>query len=180
MVKDVAPLDGYQDPYGLLLAVLQDATDDWRMEFDWSGELKKTIGSEVMRWRPYPSGPHMAGVMLHMIVAEVAWFESFVLKREVSAADKALLMWDEIDVDAGQWPEPPDQPLSWYFDLQDQFRLRTLAAVKEWPTPDTQLQGRERIYTPPWVLGHVIQHESYHGGQIVLLYEAYKAQSAAQ
>jgi len=32
MTADVKPLPGYQDPYGLLAAILQDGTNEWRME----------------------------------------------------------------------------------------------------------------------------------------------------
>lgn len=175
MVKDVAPLPGYQNPYGLLCAILQDATVEWQTEFDWSGDLVPSLGPDVMAWRPYPGGPNIGGQILHMIIAEVAWFEWFVLKREISSEDKELLMWDEIDVDTGTWPDPPSEPMSWYLDLHARYRARTLEAVKQWPAADTVLEGTEHSYSPAWVLGHVIQHEAYHGGQIVMLYECYKA-----
>jgi uncharacterized damage-inducible protein DinB len=70
----------------------------------------------------------------------------------------------------------PSQPLSWYLDLHDRFRARTLEAVKSWPPADTlkDRAGEDNQYTPRWVLGHVIQHEAYHGGQIVMLYDLWK------
>jgi len=78
-------------------------------------------------------------------------------------------MVDEIDVDEWRWPEPPRQPISWYFELQNRIRARTLERIKEWPSPESskELGGHPR--TMRWVLGHVIQHEAYHGGQAVLL-----------
>jgi uncharacterized damage-inducible protein DinB len=171
MVKDPVPLPGYPEPYGLLCAILQDATVDWRGEL-WGAK----IGPEVMTWRPRPGGQSIGAVILHMIVAEVFWFERFVLEREIDAEDKRLLMWDEIDVDKGSWPEPPYQPLSWYFELHDRFRARTLDAVKQWPAPGSlkDRAGENHKYSMLWVLGHVIQHEAYHGGQVVMLYDLWK------
>lgn len=165
MRRDIAPLPGYPDPYGLLLATLQDGTYDWR------NELWHDCDADVMTWQVRPGGRSIGAQILHMIIVEIDWLESFVLKREISEEDRKLLMWDEMDVDAGKWPVPPAEPIAWYYDLQDRFRTRTLETVKDFPPPDTILHGRVDSFTPPWVLGHVIQHESYHGGQVVMLHD---------
>lgn len=173
MVNDVAPLPGYAEPYGLLCAILQDATKEWRWELD--GDL----GSEVTTWRPQPGGRSIGAVILHMIAAELFWFEQFALDRQIDPDDKKRLLWDELDVDSGTWPDAPAQPISWYFQLHDSYRARTLEAVKAWPPADTlkDLHGWPRSMR--WVLGHVIQHEAYHGGQVVVLYDLWKARAGA-
>lgn len=170
MKKDTVPLPGYPEPYGLLCAILQDATIDWR------SEIHEDLGPEITTWRPRPGGQSIGAIILHMIIAEVFWFEQFALDRVISAEDKELLKWNEIDVDEGHWPDVPSQPLSWYFALHDRFRARTLEAVKSWPAADflKDRAGEDWKYSMRWVLGHVVQHEAYHGGQIVMLYDLWK------
>jgi uncharacterized damage-inducible protein DinB len=179
--RDVSPLDGFPEPYGLLCAILQDASRDWRQELAWQGtrdEIDAIFTAEVVTRRMRPGGPSIGAIMLHMIVVEIFWFEVFVLGREFPEEDARLLMANEIEVDEGKWPDPPHQPLTWYFDLQDRYRARSLELIKEWPSPETTKEASwGNRYTPRWVLGHVIQHESYHGGQINMLADALKAPS---
>ena len=163
MLRDTKPLPGYQEPYGLLAAVLQDGTKEWR------GELGDSLSAEAMVWQPHPGLHSVGAIILHIISVEIIWFERFVLHLPIDPEEKALLMMDEIDVDAEQWPEPPQRPLSWYFELQDRIRARTLEGLKRWPDPEETRKDGSRVVTPRWVLGHVIQHEAYHGGQAVLL-----------
>jgi uncharacterized damage-inducible protein DinB len=172
MAKDVAPLEGFPEPYGLLSAILQDATADWRME------LWYDFGPEVATWRVRPEGQSIGAIILHMICVELYWIEQFALDRTIDAEDKKILMWDEIDVDSGKWPTPPAQPIQWYFELQDRYRARVLESIKSLPAADSLIQWGEEPVTPRWVFGHVIQHESYHGGQIVMLYDLWKSQNA--
>jgi hypothetical protein len=105
---------------------------------------------------------------------EVSWFERFVLGLPADPDERRLLMSDEIDVDAGRWPDPPRQPIQWYFDLHDRIRARTLEGIKQWPDADATRVRGEHPHTMRWVLGHVIQHEAYHGGQAVLLNTLYR------
>jgi uncharacterized damage-inducible protein DinB len=175
MVYDTPPMPGFPEPYGLLCSILQDATRDWR------AELYGDLGPEVTTWRPRAGGSSIGGILLHMIGVEVFWFEHFVLGKRDSE-DIPVLMSDKIDVDQGVWPDVPAQPMSWYFDLHDRYRARTLESIKQWPAADTLLdrEGEPNRYTPRWVLGHVIQHETYHGGQIVMLHDFWKHQAALE
>ncbi len=166
MANDVEPLPGYPEPYGLLCAVLQDGTSDWRGEL-WGAE----IGPDVTAWRPRPGGQSIGAILLHMVIVEIFWFECFVLGQRPSDEDKRTLLWDEIDVDEGRWPDPPAQPIQWYFDLFDRVRSRSLERIRQWPPPATLVERNGMSRTPRWVLGHVIQHEAYHGGQVVMLYD---------
>lgn len=169
MIKDVAPLPGYQEPYGLLTAVLQDATRDWR------NELWQEVPPEAVTWRAHPSTPSIGAIILHMIAVELYWFEVFVLDEKISDEDKQALMWDQIDVDNDIWPDVDAQPIQQLYALQDRYRARSLETIKRWPEPTIAKTHYEDVQaTAPWVLGHVIQHESYHGGQIIMLYELWK------
>ncbi|HWD37243.1 MAG TPA: DinB family protein [Fimbriimonas sp.] len=172
MIVDVAPLPGYPELYGILCATLQDATNEWRWE------INAELGPEITTWRPRPGGPSIGAILLHMITAERYWFEQVALGRSIPLEDKELLLWDEIDVNEARWPDVPLKPLSWYFALQDRFRAVTLEAVKSWASPETLLEHHGRQTSLRWILGHVIQHEAYHGGQIVALYTQWNAQNA--
>ena len=164
MLIDAKPLPGYQEPYGLLCAVLQDGTNEWRWEID------PNLSEDAVVWQPYPGMHSIGAIILHIIGVEIFWFERVVLDLPTDPEEKKLLLWDETNVDEWQWPEPPRRPLSWYFELHDRIRARTLESIKKWPPADATLEFDGTQRTMRWVLGHVIQHESYHGGQAVLLY----------
>jgi len=168
MIQDVVPRPGYPEPYGLLCAILEDGTIEWRTE------LWDDLGPEAVTWQARPGGPSIGALLLHIVGAEIFWFERFALGREIGLDDRKTLLSDEIDVDGGVWPEAPFQPMSWYFELQDRYRIRTLEAVRQWPSPETMKEHDGRLRSMRWVFGHVIQHESYHGGQIVMLYDLWK------
>ena len=163
MIIDAAPFPGYQEPYGLLCAILQDGTNEWRWELD------PDLSEDAVVWQPYPGTHSIGAVILHIAAVEIFWFERFALDLPADAEERKLTMADETDVDSWRWPEPPRKPIAWYFELHDRIRARTLEGIKKWPPADStrDLHGNPR--TMRWVLGHVIQHEAYHGGQAVLL-----------
>ena len=163
MLIDAEPLPGYQEPYGLLCAILQDGTNEWRWELD------QNLSEDAVVWQPYPGTHSIGAILLHIIWVEIFWFEQFALGLPPNPEEALLLMAEETDVDAWRWPEPPRRPISWYLELHDRIRARTLENIKKWPAADStrDLNGKPR--TMRWVLGHVIQHEAYHGGQAVLL-----------
>lgn len=169
MLKDVAPLSGYTESIGLLAAVLQDGTEEWHTEL-WCDD----IPAEGMTWRAVPGGPSMGAIMLHIIAVEILWIEPFLLGLEMNPEEREALLVEATDVDEGVWPDPPSQPMSWYLAWHQQVRARILSGLQNLTDADIPRQGRERQFTPRWVLGHVIQHEAYHGGQIVLLHEMWK------
>lgn len=164
MQRDIQPLPGLPEPYGLLGAILQDGTQEWR------GEIDNDLDADFMVWQPHPGMHSIGAVMLHIIGIEIVWFERMVLGLPISVEERWLFMFDETDVDEWQWPTPPHEPLSWYFELHDRIRARTLEGLKRWPAADVPFDRNDGASrTPRWVLGHVIQHEAYHGGQAVLL-----------
>jgi uncharacterized damage-inducible protein DinB len=174
MLFDAHPLPGYQEPYGLLCAILQDGSNEWRWELD------PNLSEDAIVWQPHPGMHSIGGVILHIVEVEVFWFEQFVLDQTPDQEERALLMADEIDQDSWAWPTPPLKPLSWYFELHDRVRLRTLESIKSWPAPDFEKELGGDPRTMRWVLGHVIQHEAYHGGQAVLLQRLWQLAPAQQ
>lgn len=172
-IDDVEPLPGYPEPYDLLCAVLQDGTREWR------NELPPDLGEEVVAWQPYPGSHSIGGILLHIIAVEIFWFEQFAMGIPFDPEERKLLLWEETDVDAPYWPAPPRQPLAWYFELHDRIRARTLERIRTWPPADTVREHHGRGCTLRWVLGHVIQHEAYHGGQAALLHDLWHRNQAS-
>jgi uncharacterized damage-inducible protein DinB len=169
MTRDAVPLPGYPAPYDLLCGILQDSTQEWRWEVD------PDLGPDAVTWQARPGGHNIGGIILHMIHAELYWLEMIALGRQLPQEVKDELLWDQIDIESGRWPAVPHQPLSWYFALQDKYRAQTLEAVKSWAPADTLVPQRDDKCSLRYIFGHVIQHDSYHGGQIVLLNDLWKA-----
>jgi uncharacterized damage-inducible protein DinB len=61
--------------------------------------------------------------------------------------------------------------LAYYYEIQDRVRARTLESIKTFPDPATVIEreGWSSSVTLRWILNHVVAHESYHGGQAVML-----------
>lgn len=171
MNRDTPPLPGLAAPYDLLASVLQDGTHEWR------AELPDDVPVAAVVWQPHPGMHSIGGIMLHIMAIEVIWFERFVLRLPLSQEERELFMLAETDVDEWRWPTPPLQPLAWYFELHDRIRARMIEGFKNWPAGETHIEDGDEYLTPRWVLGHVIQHEAYHGGQAVLLYRLWQLQN---
>jgi uncharacterized damage-inducible protein DinB len=164
---DVVPLSGYPVEYAVLLAALQDGTREWREEL---GDVEPRL----IAWQPYPQGYSIGGVLLHIAEVEAHWIEVFCLDRELEASETKLYRSHEIDQYAGKWPTCGPEPLGYYYDLLDKVRGRTLESVKAFSNPETVKASRWGRLSLRWVLAHVTQHDSYHGGQAVLLHEMAK------
>lgn len=175
---DVAPLDGYDPEVGLLLAVMQDSTNEWRMEMLEFCHLWQCqdLPRDAILWQEAPGGISIGALMMHMMEAELWWSGEVIGGVPVSEDDRKRLRMDGIDQYEDRWPKPLDLDLKGYFDLMDEVRARTLAVVKNetatriCPRPNPE----ERGATVRWILGHLAQHEAYHGGQAVSLMKRWK------
>ena len=163
MIIDAEPLSGYQEPYGLLCAILQDGTNEWRSELD------HNLSEDAVVWQPHPGMNSIGAIILHIIAVEIFWFERFALDLPSDPEESKILMVDETEVDEWRWPDPHRRSISWYLELHDRIRARTMESIKKWPEADSTREWDGKPRTMRWVLGHVIQHEAYHGGQAVLL-----------
>lgn len=163
---DVAPLPGYESGVGLLLASLADSTREWREEL---GEPS----IEAITWQPAPGMHSIGAELLHIADVEVYWLECFAAGRPRDPEELKLLLSEETNQDEGIWPTPPAEPIQWYFDLHDRLRKRAWEAVRE-IEPKRVYERRSNSFTFGWILAHVVEHDSYHGGQAVLLHELWK------
>ena len=163
---DLPTLPGMHPEYGLKASMLADATREWR-------EYLVDVEPEALVYQPFPGGHSMGAVMLHMADVEAYWIENFLLGLDRDPAELKEFLSEETKQDEVDWPTPPLKPLSYYFDLQDRVRERTLRNLAKLPEPGFRKDRREYTATAGWVVNHVIGHESYHGGQVVLLHEIY-------
>lgn len=163
---DLVPPEGFDPKVAILIATLHDSTREWKSEL---GEPTE----DAIVWQPYENGPSIGGQLLHLIGVEAFWFETFLAKSPRPEGERELLMADQINVDNHFWPTPPRQPIKWYYDLLDTVRERALKALAKVDVELTLPMDESYEFTTPWVIGHVVQHDSYHGGQAVLLHEMY-------
>jgi uncharacterized damage-inducible protein DinB len=161
---DIAPFPDYPQEYGTLLATLQDGTREWREELG-------DPDPKLIAWQAVPNGHSIGGVLLHIAEVEAYWIEEVGLGRTISPEELKLHMSAEIEQYAGCWPTPPAQPISYYYDILDKVRVRTLESVKAFGPVDDVKATKWGTMTLRWILAHVIEHESYHAGQAVLLHE---------
>jgi uncharacterized damage-inducible protein DinB len=170
---DVPTIDGLNTEIGLLLAMLDDGTQEWREEL---GEIER----ETVVWQPVPSGHSIGVLILHIADVEAYWLHQIAAGERLSPELSATLMGDATDQYAGIWPSPHQQPLAWYLEQHDAIRARTREIVSRINAPEhlgrrhSKAQGSETEFTLRWLLHHVLTHEAYHGGQAVLLAQQYK------
>jgi uncharacterized damage-inducible protein DinB len=158
---------GLHPELGILFGSLTDGTNEWR-------ESLETPSPEAIIWSPYPGGPSIGGVLLHSISAEIHWLIKVGAGQTPDDTHPARVYDASVDHLGPSWPVPPAEPIEWYFELQDKNREHMLEAVMNHNDPYAVHQGRTSTMTYRWILAHLVQHDSYHGGQAVLLHEMYK------
>lgn len=156
----------YADPeIGLLLSLLTQTTQEWR-------EQLGNVPREVVNWQTGADGQSIGGLLLHIADVEGFWLHEAISGQVRPPEVVAALLSEETDQANARWPMPPDQPLDWYYARLEEVRAQTLAWVQVLHNADQMLvhPAREgKTYTARWLLGHVVTHEAYHGGQAVLL-----------
>jgi len=150
-----------------LLACINDGTREWR-------EYLEEPPIEAIVWQPYPNGPSIGGQILHIASCEVYWLQLFVAGLGVDLSEPDMAYDSTLDQDNHHWPTPPSQPLSWYFEIQDRRRAESVAFIRSHGDPSAVYPRRDCEVTFGWIVAHLVEHDSYHGGQAVLLNEMWK------
>ena len=138
---------------------------------------RKSLGElpdEALTWQPFTNGPSIGGLILHLTACEAFWLGQVAANKPTNNDDPAIAFDNEVDQYAPFWPIPPAQPLTWYYSIQDEQRQRSWDWVKAQPNPKYEIVGPDYGVTYRWIVSHLLQHDSYHGGQAVLLYEMWK------
>jgi uncharacterized damage-inducible protein DinB len=161
------PVEGFDPEVGLLLAMLDNATKEWREDL---GE----ISDEAIGWQPAPEMHSIGALILHIAAVEVWWLYEVLAGKEISDEERVRLQDDELDQYNVKWPDPPKQPLSWFLAEHDRVRERTKQTLLEINDPNASAARKDRVFTFRWLMSHMINHEAYHGGQVMLLKLAYE------
>jgi len=164
---DVEPLEGMHPELGLLMSSLADGTREWRENL---GDLPV----EALTWQPFPNGHSIGALILHMTACETWWIERMSMGLAGDPEDVAIAFDEGIDQDGIMWPTPPAQPLLWYLDIQDKNRTKMNELVRQHGNPTSVHGGARSTYTFRWALAHLVEHDSYHGGQAVLISELWR------
>jgi len=156
--------DLHREP-GLLLGLLDQTTGEWRHEMG-------DVPDETVIWQPFPNGHSIGAIILHIAHVEAMWIKMVGAGRPLSREQVETLFSESTHVDGVQWPVPPAEPLSWYYAVADSVRAQTREIVSGFSDLE-YLASHEYFpdeeFTLRWLLGHVISHDAYHGGQAVLL-----------
>lgn len=169
---DVAPAEGFPPEIGTLISTWADGTREWLENL---GEPTE----EAMIWQPFPNGPSIGGIMLHMACCDLYWIKNFVGASELDADHPAVAYDAQLDQDNVNWPASPIQSFSWYLEVLESTRWQVIELIRLETNPEREFSRRSGPATLRWIVAHLVEHDSYHGGQCVLLHEMWKRKSGA-
>lgn len=147
--------------------MLDDTTAEWRREMG-------RVAQRTVIWQPAENSHSIGALILHIADVEAFWLHEIACGSPLPESEQQLLMSEETSQYSEVWPKPPNKPLAWYYDLHDRIRARTHELLADADDPLKACFRGTREFTLRWIIYHVAQHESYHGGQAVLLAALHK------
>jgi len=171
-LEDIEPDPALPLDLGILLATWKDGIREWR----------DNLGApppEAVTWQIYPEGPSIGGILLHLASCDQFWLQEFAEKATLDRTDPAIAYDLSMDQYIPRWPAPPAEPIEWYFDILDRARTSVFASIAQHSDSLSEHPNGEYASTYRWIVAHLVQHDSYHGGQAVLLHETWKKLSAS-
>jgi len=172
---DVAGIDDWKSLGEYFINAFDDGTREWTLEMP-------NLEPGDIQWRPFPNGHSIGSIVLHIASVEVGWIWCTLGGREYPPELRARLLADQTDVDAVEWPEAPDWTWKTYLDAIAEVRAMTKEVLTQ-PFDPSLFHDNPRWksrFSNRWVLSHTLTHESYHGGQAVLLALMRQASRATQ
>jgi uncharacterized damage-inducible protein DinB len=164
---DLHPSPDLHPELAILVASLLDSTKEWQ-------ENLEQPTQEAMIWQPYPNGPSIGGALLHLASCETYWLDEFIHNKPADLTDPAVSYDRSMDQYVPFWPVPPNEHYEWYRNQLEIHRRRALECIAAHNQPHTVHSRKDYDVTYRWIITHVIEHDSYTGGQAVLLHEMYK------
>lgn len=162
------PSDGHEPSVALLLAVLDDGTREWLDELD-------SPSRDNLKRRLSPTGPSIGEILIHIAAVEAYWIWKFICAAPPEPELRAIFDAADSDVDAYKWGEAPDWEFEQYLDLLKKVRGRTHELLQSERDLNRVVPREDgKTFTVGWVVGHVLQHDSYHGGQAVQLHQHWR------
>jgi len=146
--------------------MLEQSTGEWR------GMLGTDVTPEQLVHQAYPGAHSIGAVLLHMADSEAIWTMEVLAGGSVPESLKKELLTDETDVWNGKWPVVPSEPLAYYYEKQDRVREHTLRVLAGLTDIEKDVSAWGNTFTLRWILGHMVSHDSQHGGQAILLHVA--------
>ncbi|MBM7096249.1 MULTISPECIES: DinB family protein [Alteribacter] len=117
--------------------------------------------------------PTPAGYLLHLAQVELWWNRIGLQQSELSAEEKERFHF----IEKQEIEAPTGLEKSWFLARLGEVRKMTrehymTMSDMEFKRASLQvnLNGKDTLCSPEWVLYHLIDHESYHRGQIALLF----------
>ena len=158
----IEPLPDMHPTLGILAAALQNETAQWRKEL-------AEVDQDTIQWQPFANGHSIGALILHIADVEAYWITSVAAGKQRPRGEAKRLLSEATQQYGVDWPIPPREPLSWYFEQHDLIRARTIEQLKDLDPSREIALGKTAMTTPAWCLAHVLGHENYHGGQAVLV-----------
>jgi uncharacterized damage-inducible protein DinB len=148
------------------MKMLEQSTSEWR------GMLGTDVTPAQLVHQAYPGAHSIGAVLLHMADSEAIWTMEVLAGGSVPESLKKELLADETDVWNGKWPVVPSEPLAYYYEKQDRVREHTLRVLAGLTDIEKDVSAWGNTFTIRWILGHMVSHDSQHGGQAILLHVA--------
>lgn len=150
----------------LLVGAWKDGAREWLDEL---GDLP----AEAIVQRHGANGVSIGALLLHMIDCDEGWIRELVLGQPQDPASVAGAFCAELSVDDRKFPDPPAWTLAEYVALLKSTREQLVAQLVGLSAEEERTSQSGNVFTLRWVLAHLVQHDSYHGGQIVLIWQEF-------
>lgn len=171
-METLAPLEGYDPELGLILAMWRQSTKDW---LDNLGE----VSDEALIAQSEPDGPSIGAMILHLISCARFWVICEGHGLTVDESHPAIAYDLTMDQYEPYWPTPPRKPFAWYKELFEANKEEIEELVRTQTEPRAICESRGRKFEYRWMLARQVGHDSYHGGQAVLLHERWKLKNSS-
>lgn len=169
MVRELLAGGGYDPEVVTLWEALEDGDDHWIKA------LGKRVSGEAMQWAPVEGAHSIGYVLLHTVEWERWWCQSFVGGERLPILEVGGVETRKY-ANFGKCPKPPAEGLDWYLELMMETHRECLPYFKGRDAGE-RIQKSGWDVTVQWVAGHMVDHDSYHGGQAVLLHELWKSRN---
>ncbi len=159
---DLHPPEGLDPDVALLVGAWLDGTREWL------GEVGEVPDARVTQ-RLGAHGVSVGALLMHMVDCDEGWIGETLLGGSGDPPTVAGAFCRDLSVDDRTFPDPPAWPFAEYVRLLQDTRAALVARLVGLRADDERTSRSGNVFTVRWVLAHLVQHDSYHGGQIVLL-----------
>ena len=151
----------------LLLAMMDATTKSWKDEL-------RGISESEFKWQALKGGHSIGMIVLHCAMAEYWWIHGVAKGKKVDMKFIHSLGYKRMDIANGVYGTPLRKPKAWYLKQITDVRKKTKVSVKRLKATHVGVGRGDQEYSLRWILHHLVEHEAYHHGQMVLLRELYK------